>query len=62
MPARPRFSNEMKIAFFQLLKGLGGGLTTEAVKAVKRMVFYPAQLDGKPVDSERVVEYSFMIY
>lgn len=38
------------------------GLAESAVDAAKTIKFFPAHIDGKPVDSRKMMEYSFMIY
>jgi TonB family protein len=45
-----------------VVSGLENGLTEEAVKAARKMVFLPAQKDGARVSVVKAAEYSFTIY
>jgi TonB family protein len=45
-----------------VVKGLGGGLSKEAVEAAKTIKFLPATIGGRLVDVTRKIEYSFTIY
>jgi hypothetical protein len=38
------------------------GLVINSVDAARRIKFLPAEVDGKPVDVTKIVEYSFSIY
>jgi hypothetical protein len=44
------------------VKGLGGGLSQQAVTAAKKIKFKPATENGTPVASIKKIEYSFSIY
>lgn len=46
----------------KLVSSLDKGLDNEAFKAARKIKFLPAEVDGKPVDAIRRVEYSFKIY
>jgi TonB family protein len=46
----------------RVVKGLAGGLTENVARAVKQIKFLPAEIDGKPVDSFRLLQYGFSIY
>lgn len=41
---------------------LDRGLARNVAEAVKRIKFIPAEIEGKPVDTVRVLEYNFAIY
>lgn len=45
-----------------ILKKLGSGLDEEAAEAVRKIKFLPAEIEEKPVDAVRILEYSFSIY
>lgn len=55
------FKGDGDIGEIRVLKGLGGGLTDEAINAAKKIKFLPAEIDGKPVDVERTIVYNFGI-
>lgn len=44
------------------VKGLGGGLTEQAIAAAKRISFEPAKRGGVPYSVTKTIEYSFNIY
>jgi hypothetical protein len=44
------------------IEGLPHGLTEAAVRAARLVRFLPLETDGKPVMSEKVIQYSFSIY
>jgi hypothetical protein len=44
------------------LSKLNKGLVKNSVDAARRIKFLPAEVDGKPIDVSRMVEYSFSIY
>jgi TonB family protein len=44
------------------VKGLGGGLTEQAIAAAKRISFEPAKRGGVPYTVTKTIEYSFNIY
>ncbi|MEP6901236.1 MAG: TonB family protein [Actinomycetota bacterium] len=44
------------------VSGLGNGLTEEAIKAARKIVFVPAQGKGFRVSVAKIIEYSFTIY
>jgi TonB family protein len=45
-----------------VLRGLPYGVTEEAIKAAHKIVFEPAQKDGRPVSQYMVIVYNFRIY
>lgn len=45
-----------------IISGLGMGLTEEAIKAARKIVFLPAQRDGARYSVTKLVEYGFTIY
>nr|MBJ6969875.1 energy transducer TonB [Vibrio cholerae] len=44
------------------LTTLPDGLTEEAVRAVQKIKFLPAMVDGQPVSVVKLLEYHFEIY
>ena len=56
------FSESGRVTHTLILKGLGGGLNENAVKAAQQIKFEPATKDGKPFSQIKIVEYSFDIY
>lgn len=46
----------------QVVKGLGYGLTDQAIAAAKRIVFLPKRVNGVPVTVVKTIEYSFSVY
>lgn len=56
------FLDDGKIGFVYPLEQLSGGLTENCLSVAKRIKFHPAQRNGKPVTTLRIVEYSFDIY
>ncbi|MCY7376507.1 MAG: tetratricopeptide repeat protein [Pyrinomonadaceae bacterium] len=55
------FSESGQITHTLVLKGLGGGLNANAVKAAYGIKFEPAKKDGKPFSQIRIITYSFTI-
>lgn len=55
-------SAEGKIGKIIVNKDLRYGLTENAIRALKRMRFIPAEKDNISVSSEKYIEYSFSIY
>lgn len=56
------FQSTGEIGDITVVKKLGNGLDRNAVDSVRKIKFLPAEIDGKPVDSFRMIEYSFSIY
>ena len=56
------FRADGQIGDVTVLKKLGSGLDEEAVNAVRKVKFLPAEINGKPVDIIRQLSYSFTIY
>ena len=56
------FAASGRVTHTIVLSGLGSGLNENAVNAARRIVFEPAQENGKPVSQIKIVEYSFSIY
>ncbi len=55
------FADSGKVTHALILKGLGGGLDENALRAAYGIKFEPAKKDGKPVSQIRIVEYGFRI-
>jgi TonB family protein len=58
---RALFQRNGKIKNAKVEKGLGFGLDDRAVEAVKRIGFFPAQLDGKEVDAQTRIVFNFKL-
>lgn len=56
------FSESGRVTHTLVLKGLGGGLNENAVRAARQIKFEPAKKDGKPISQIKIVEYGFRIY
>lgn len=54
-----RFLATGEIESVEVIQELGAGLTNKAIKAAKKIKFIPAEINGKPVDSEKTVRYDF---
>lgn len=50
------------IGEIEVIKELDHGLTEQAIKAAKKIVFLPQRIDGKPVTTSRPVTFTFNIY
>lgn len=50
------------IGDISVVSGLPAGLTDEAVKAARSIKFSPVQIDGRSVDTVKLVEYNFAIF
>lgn len=50
-----------KIEKIEVVKGLGGGLTESAIKAMKKIKFLPAKKGSKEVSVSQQVEYNFSL-
>ena len=59
---RVQLRGDGQVGDIHVLSGLSMGLTDMAVDAAKAIKFLPAQMDGKPVDREKTLEYTFSIY
>ncbi len=59
---RVDFQADGKIGKITVVKDLKYGLTEEAIRALKRLRFIPAEKDNAPIDLTKTVEYSFTIY
>ena len=59
---RVTFLADGTIGAIQVVKSLGMGLERQTFEAAKQIKFLPAEIDGKPVDIEQYVEYTFSIY
>jgi TonB family protein len=59
---RVTFQASGEIGNIQVVEGLPHGLTEQAVAAARAIEFQPKKVDGTPVPSVRMVEYSFTIY
>lgn len=56
------FRSNGTIGSIHVVNSLGGGLDGEAFEVAKQIKFLPAEIDGKPVDLSRRMEFSFTIY
>lgn len=56
------FKADGQIGDIIVLQKLSNGLTKEAINAARKIKFLPAEIDGKAVDSTKIVEYQFTIY
>ncbi len=59
---RVTFLSSGEIGSVQPVKGLGDGLTDQAIAAAHRLQFEPAIRNSTPVSVTRQVEYTFSIY
>lgn len=59
---RVQFLANGEIGDIVVLASLKNGLDREAVDAARKIKFLPAEIDGKPVDITKTIEYSFAIY
>jgi TonB family protein len=50
------------IPYIAVVKGLGGGLSEQAVKAAQKIQFEPKKKDGQSVNAAVFIEYHFSIY
>jgi len=55
------FTASGDIRILRLIRGLGHGLDDAAVKAAEQIRFKPAESDGKPIDSQSVVQIIFRL-
>jgi TonB family protein len=55
-----RFLAGGKIGNIDVVKGLPGGLTEEAVRAARRIRFIPAREDGRLTNTAELVDYYFV--
>ena len=53
------FGADKKVGKIEVVSGLSGGLTEQAIRAAKGIKFKPAIRDGVPVSVTKIVEYSF---
>lgn len=51
-----------QIGPIKLVSPLDGGLEKRAFQAAKKIKFIPAEVDGKPVDVTKFIEYRFSVY
>lgn len=56
------FAESGRITHALILKGLGGGLNENALKAAYDIRFEPPTKDGKPFSQIKIVKYTFTIY
>lgn len=59
---RVTFLANGQIGPIELLTSLDRGLDRSAFEAAKKIKFLAAEVDGKPVDVKRIIEYGFNIY
>jgi TonB family protein len=55
-------SSTGEVKNISVFNGLPDGLTEKAIDAARRMLFFPAEKDGRPVSQYVVLEYNFNIY
>lgn len=56
------FGANGRISRTNVISGLSYGLTEKSIIAAQRILFVPAEKDGKPISSAKIVEYRFTIY
>ncbi|HEX8735407.1 MAG TPA: energy transducer TonB [Pyrinomonadaceae bacterium] len=56
------FRADGQIGEITVLQKLPDGLTEQALNAARKIKFVPAEIDGKPVDITKAVEYTFTLY
>ena len=59
---RAVFSAEGEVKHILITRALGYGLTTQAVRAARKIRFTPAMKDGTPVSMHIQLEYNFNLY
>ena len=59
---RAIFAADGEVKHIIIVRALGYGLTTQAVKAARRIKFEPAIKDGQPVSALLQLEYNFNLY
>lgn len=59
---RAVLSSTGKVTNVRVVKWLPAGLTDNAIKAARHILFFPARKDGRPVSQYVVLEYNFNIY
>lgn len=59
---RATFRADGTVGPVELLQSLNKALNERAFNALKGIKFIPAEIDGKPVDVTRTIEYSFSMY
>jgi len=56
------FSSDGEVKKIQVIRALGYGLTTRAIRAARQIKFLPAIKDGRPVSMYMQLEYNFHLY
>lgn len=59
---RVTFRADGTLGLVELLQSVNKGLDARAFDALKDSKFIPAEIDGKPVDVTRIMEYAFTLY
>jgi TonB family protein len=59
---RAVLSTEGSVTDIEPVKWLPNGLTERAIRAARRMRFFPARKDGRPVAQSITLEYNFNVY
>ena len=59
---RVTFLASGQIGSISSVKGLGNGLTEQAIAAARRIAFEPAKVNGQPQSVTKQIEYTFSIY
>lgn len=56
------FGANGRISRINAISGLSYGLTEKSIIAARRISFLPAEKDGKPISTAKIVEYRFTMY
>jgi hypothetical protein len=56
------FASDGELKHILIIRALGYGLTTQAIKAARLIKFEPAMKDGRPVSMYMRLEYNFNLY
>lgn len=56
------FLSTGEIGDVSVISGLPAGLNEEAIKAARKITFSPVQIDGRAVDTVKLIEYTFAIF
>lgn len=56
------FGANGRVSRINAISGLSYGLTEKSIIAARRTLFLPAEKDGKPISTAKIVEYNFSMY
>ena len=56
------FGENGRVSRINAISGLSYGLTEKSIIAARRTLFLPAEKDGKPISTAKIVEYRFSMY